>query len=35
MKKNADNVKQLFLKVIPKIDFEECKCNEYIKTAVI
>jgi len=35
MKKNADNVKKLLLRVIPRIDFEACSCKEYIKTAVI
>ena len=27
MKQNADNVRNLFLKIIPKIDFCECECN--------
>jgi len=34
-KQNAERVIQLFLKTIPKINYEECKCNEDIKTAVI
>ncbi len=35
MHKNAENVKKLILKVIPKIHFTECQCREDIKTAVI
>lgn len=35
MHKNADNVKKLILKVIPKIKFTECQCREDIKTAII
>jgi len=35
MKQNADNVKKLILRVIPKIKFIECQCKEDIKTAVI
>ena len=35
MKQNADNVKKLILRVIPKIKFMECQCKEDIKTAVI
>ena len=35
MKQNAENVKKLITKVIPKIDYVECQCREDIKTAVI
>ena len=36
MKKNAENVKKLILKIIPKIkDNPDCKCRKDIKTAVI
>jgi len=36
MKQNAENVKKLILKTIPKIkDNPECKCRQDIKTAVI
>ncbi|MBI2545989.1 S-methyl-5'-thioadenosine phosphorylase [Candidatus Woesearchaeota archaeon] len=35
MKKNADNVKRLILKAIPRINFTECQCREDIKAAVI
>ena len=35
MHKNAENVKKLIVKAIPKIKYNECKCREYIKTSVI
>ena len=35
MKQNADNVKKLLIAAIPKINWEECKCREDIKTAII
>jgi 5'-methylthioadenosine phosphorylase len=35
MKKNAENVKQLLLKVIPLISHTECDCREHIKSAVM
>ncbi len=35
MRQNAENVKKLLLDVIPKINFNECRCREDIKTAVI
>ena len=35
MRKNAENVKKLLIKVIPKIAHTECECREQIKTAVI
>jgi len=35
MKQNAENVKKLLIAVIPKINYEECKCREDIKKAVI
>ena len=35
MKQNAENVKKLLIAAIPKINYEECKCKEDIKTAVI
>ena len=35
MKQNADNVKKLLTTAIPKIIWEECKCREDIKTAII
>lgn len=35
MKKNAENVKRLLIEAIPKINFNECKCREDIKSAVI
>jgi len=36
MKQNAENVKKLILKTIPKIkDNPDCKCRQDIKTAVI
>jgi len=35
MKKNADNVINLMLDVIPRVQFEECACREFIKTSVI
>ena len=34
-KENADNVKKLIIKTIPKISYLECKCKEDIKTAVM
>lgn len=33
--KNAENVIQLFLRVIPKIQERECKCQQDIKTSVM
>ncbi len=35
MKKNAENVKKIFLAVIPRIDWVECECGEAIKTAIL
>ena len=35
MKENAERVKSILLDVIPMINYDECLCNEYIKTAVI
>lgn len=35
MKTNAENVKKLWLNVIPKIKNTECQCKEHIKTSVI
>ena len=35
MKQNAENVKKLLIAAIPKINYEECKCKEDIKSAVI
>jgi 5'-methylthioadenosine phosphorylase len=35
MKQNAENVKKLLLKSLPKIHTEECGCREAIKTAII
>jgi 5'-methylthioadenosine phosphorylase len=35
MKKNAENVKQLMIKTIPKITGAGCDCREYIKTAIM
>ena len=35
MKQNAENVKTLLVKVIPKIDYFECQCREDIKSAII
>ncbi|MBU2634418.1 MAG: S-methyl-5'-thioadenosine phosphorylase [Nanoarchaeota archaeon] len=34
-KQNAENVIKLFLNTIPKINYEDCECKEFIKTAVI
>ena len=35
MKQNADNVIRLILDVIPRVEFTDCLCREYIKTSVI
>jgi len=35
MKQNADKVKKLLIAAIPKIKYNECKCREDIKTAII
>ncbi len=35
MAKNAENVKKLIIKTIPKIKHNNCECKEYIKTSVI
>ena len=35
MKENAENVKKLLLKAIPKISYVDCRCKEDIKSAVI
>jgi 5'-methylthioadenosine phosphorylase len=35
MHKNAENVKKLILNAIPKIRYNECRCREDIKTAII
>jgi 5'-methylthioadenosine phosphorylase len=35
MRKNAANVIRIMLETIPKIQFTECACKEFIKTAVI
>lgn len=35
MKKNAENVVRLLLETIPRIDFSDCLCRDYVKTAVI
>ena len=35
MKQNAENVKKLLVAAIPKINYEECRCKEDIKTAII
>ena len=35
MKQNAENVKKLLIKTLPKIKSVECSCGEAIKTAVI
>lgn len=35
MKKNAENVKKLFLSVIPEIKFSDCGCGEFIKTSIL
>ena len=35
MKENSSKVKTLFIKAIPKINFDSCKCSEYIKNAII
>jgi len=35
MKKNAENVKKLLIATIPKINYVDCQCREYIKSAVI
>ena len=35
MKTNAENVIRLMLDVIPRVEFKECLCREYIKTSVI
>ncbi len=35
MHKNAENVKNLLLNAIPKIDYVDCKCKEDIKTSII
>jgi 5'-methylthioadenosine phosphorylase len=35
MKKNAENVVRIMLEIIPQIQFIQCSCMEFIKTAVI
>jgi len=35
MHQNAENVKKLLLKIIPKIKYFDCRCREDIKSAVI
>ena len=35
MKQNAENVKNLLLHLIPKINYEDCQCREDIKSAII
>jgi len=35
MKENAERVKNIFLDVIPRVNYEGCSCNEAIKTAII
>ncbi len=35
MRKNTDNVKKIFFKAIPNIDFEECTCRSAIETAIV
>lgn len=35
MRKNAENVKNLIIKTIPKIKYVNCECKEHIKTAVL
>ena len=35
MKQNAENVKKLLIAAIPKIKYNDCRCREDIKTAVI
>ena len=35
MEKNADNVIRLMLDVIPRIQYHDCSCREFIKTAVV
>ena len=34
-KENAEKVKRLLIEAIPKIKYEQCSCQEFIKTAVI
>lgn len=35
MSRNVENVKKLLFAVIPAIDFEECRCKDAIKTAMV
>jgi len=35
MKNNAENVKKIMLEVIPKIDWQECECQEAVKGAFL
>lgn len=35
MAKNAENVKKLIVNTIAKINYNDCACKEFIKTAVL